>query len=508
LAALLRSLAAISSAVFIGVLIGAVAFALAACAAYAAWGVSIRRIAWLIDRRAVLKDRLTNALEFAARPQRSPLMELAIADAEAAAIEAAHRARPVLWTRGHTKRAATLALILPLLYAAAVINLADYFRQKNDFLGAIKPPMPSELASGGFEDMPATSVLLPAMTGLHGLLGDWRAKLVEMRERAQQLAMTAPLKEPELPETIYRETPKREAHPGPQILGVDGLPAVRLTDRLHASDARALGDVDPNVDASMREAFAQLDQTLLDADPQLAAVEAYVNQLRDGAAKGKDAGVYNSLQSIFGDANAKRDKDQQGAFRNKTQGAQQQEFNEFLSQYAAHLGRMVDAKREINDKRQQAALQDGAQPQQKVLTADQGQQLPENAQLRMVHVTEDMLRGVKLNNDVGQQLPPGAGRGAGPGGGTFRGAYKVKHEQTVGQGREERLRGLTGEGKSSVQIFEDADADPGAFSKLLQSFQADAQERLQDQTIPASVRAYVQRYLSSISPEPPAPGSK
>jgi hypothetical protein len=64
------------------------------------------------------------------------------------------------------------------------------------------------------------------------------------------------------------------------------------------------------------------------------------------------------------------------------------------------------------------------------------------------------------------------------------------------------LAGQLGDGKSSVQIFEDAEAgNAGALSALMRVFQADAQERLQDQTIPVSVRAYVQRYLQSISPD-------
>jgi hypothetical protein len=372
-----------------------------------------------------------------------------------------------------------------------MIHLGDYFKKKTDFREAV-PPLPSELAEDGFRDLPIAGAILPAITGLRGVLGDWRARLTELRERAREQA-AAPPKEPELPETIYRESKPSETR-APQVLAADGLPAVRATDRLHASDSRALGAIDPtSVDESMRKAFAQLDETLLDKDPNLAAVQAYVDKLREASAKNLNAASTTGMMSSFGSA-----KDANlGAFRNATQSAQSTSFNEFLRQYAEHINRLVEAKQDVNKKR---AAETGDPSKQGVLTADQGQQLPPDAQLRLVEMNKELQRGLKLTSEVGQQLNPEGGQRAGQGGGTFRGAFKVKHEEPGTATRQESVKGQLGEGKSSVQILEDADEGKSNLAKLLAAYQADAQERLTDQTIPVAIRAYIQRYLASINP--------
>lgn len=469
---------------------------------YALLGVSTWRLARLVDTRADLKDRLTNALEFSVRDARSPLMELAIADAETVAPTVPVKPVAPMWRVDNWRRLGTLALLVPLAYAFAVINLADVFRDKAepDFLGAVLPTMPAELAEDGFRDLPDTPTLLPALSGFRGAMGHWRQRLTELRERARKLALNKPREEPLLPETIYREDLARgdDKRKQPQILAVDGLPAVRETDRLHLSDARALGDIDGEVDSSMQEAFGQLDSTLLDEDPRLQEVENYLNTLRVASRKGKAAGNLQTMQAGFGMGGV--DGSEMGAFRNATQGAQQEIFNEFIAQYAEHLGRMVDAKRDVNAKRAKRA----GQPTGQVRVADQGQQIPENAEWRMVKVTDDMRRDVQLSNQMGKQLVPGGNSSkAGQGGGTFRGAIKVKHE-TAANATKQTIRGQLGEGRTAMQILEDVEgANPQTYDKLLAQYRMDAAERLADPTIPPAIRAYVQRYLASIGPAKP-----
>ncbi|MDP8223285.1 MAG: hypothetical protein P9L99_08000 [Candidatus Lernaella stagnicola] len=499
-ATFLYSLAVISRSALV-VSIGVIAAAvLVAAVVYAAFGVSLSRLARLLDRRAGLKDRFTNALEFAARPQRSPLMDLAIADAEENAAATSAPALVPAWHASNWKRLATLALLLPLIYALAAFQLAGLFdKEEPDFLGSIKPPVPAELAEDGFRDLPETPMMLPAISGFRGALGNWRQRLTELRERARKLAQQRPSEEPQLPETIYREDLARAGRKrAPQILAIDGLPAVRETGNLHLSDARALGDIDGQIDVSMQQAFNELDQSSLDGDPRIQEVEEYINKLKEEGAKGRQQGKMTGLMSGFG-ANGP-DADPMGAFRNATQGAQQESFNEFLEQYAAHLSRMIDAKRDVNAKR---AARRGQQPggkKKRILVADQGQQLPEDAELRMVKMTDEMQQGVKLDGDIGRQISPTEGKSkAGRGGGTFRGAIKVKHEDANGPGRKEVLKGKLGEGKTTMQILEDVEENNRAtYNELLADYRKDALERLNDPTIPASVKAYVQRYLASI----------
>jgi len=510
LAALAHSLGLLGAGRTIGALDAIAGLTVAVAITFAAFGLSTRRLSRLLDQRGELKDRLTNALDFGRRAQRSPLMELAIADAEDAAAGVRPGALIPLWSRGHTKRVAMLLLLLPLLYLAAAIDLASLFKTppRPEFAGVVPPTLPAELAEDGFRELPGAGVMLPALANLRGLIGDWRARLTELREKAREAAAKEPQKEPELPETIYRETPKGEAAKAPRILGADGLPAVRNSDRLHPSDARALGDVDPNIDSSMRMAFSQLDESFLDKDPHLTATMELSKSMADQAVKADYGGQELAMADSFGGSPMAHnqgtgvDRDHEAIFRDATHAAQTQSMAEFLHEYAKHLARLVQAKEDVLDEKKQQQKDNPNQTPQNALAADQGQQLPPNAQLRMVEPTDDMNRGVKLTNDVGNQVQPGATMRAGQGGGTFRGAIKVKHEETPSQGPKEMLAGQLGDGKSSVQIFEDAEAgNAGALSALMRVFQADAQERLQDQTIPVSVRAYVQRYLQSISPD-------
>ncbi len=553
-----RSLGLLAHDATVAGAIAAGALAAAGVVVYAALGISTRRVARLLDLRGDLKDRLTNALDFAARAKRSRLMELAIADAEAMAGDVRPAALMPLWSRAHTKRLATLLLILPILYGAAAVDLYSYFKKpRPEFAGALPPTVPAELAEDGFHDLPGAGLMLPALANLHGLIGDWRARLTELREKAREIEQ---IKEPELPKTIYREAPRGNAPPPPQTLGPDGLPMVRNTNRLHPSDARALGDVDPNVEGSLRTAFSQLDDQLLDQDPQLEALAQYAKKLhamsdqtRNGgeelgnvmtggasqaalastglasvstlapankAAANKMAtnalanGPNKAMQNLNmpkPSANMKSpanrvaqpaESDHQQSFRQSQASAQDQSYSEFMQQYAAHLARLIAAK---EDTLAQKAANNANQPQN-TLSADQGQQLPPSTQLRMVQPTEDMVRGVKLTSDVGAQLTPGDGRGAGEGGGTYRGAIKVKHEEKHAEGPLEGLKGQLGEGKSSVQILEDAEGGNTApLAAMMRAFKADAEERLQDQTIPIDVRAYVQRYLQSLSSAGGAP---
>ncbi|MHA1568861.1 MAG: hypothetical protein ACTSXZ_05280, partial [Alphaproteobacteria bacterium] len=143
-----------------------------------------------------------------------------------------------------------------------------------------------------------------------------------------------------------------------------------------------------------------------------------------------------------------------------------------------------------------------------VRVADQGQQTPADAEMRMIRMTPDMERQVKLTPGLGQHVEqPQADQGdqpsrAGRGGGTFRGAIKVKHMQREGGGPRDTLRGQEGEGQAPVQILEDADEDAvAAYTQIFGSFNASAQQTLNDESIPISIRSYVQQYLQSISPD-------
>jgi hypothetical protein len=485
-------------ALLVTILIAASA-ALIGSIVFGALGASTAKVVRLVDRRADLKDRLTNALEFSDRESRNPLMELAIVDAEEAAERTDAAPLTPVWQRSNWKRLATLALLVPLAYGLAVVQLAQWIGEKQpDFLGAIAPTMPAELAEDGFRDLPDTPSLLPAITGFRGVMGDWRERLTELRERARKLAQQRPQQEPELPETIYREDlAGKQRSKKPQILAVDGLPAVRETSQLHLSDMRALGDVDGEVDSSMQTAFSQLDQTLLDQDPNLEAVQAYLDQLENASQKGQAAGQLQGMQAGMGMMGP--DGSEMGALRNATQGAQQEIFNEFLEQYAQHLGRAVNAKRDINEKRNVKPGQTG----DKIKVSDQPQEVPENAELRMVKVTDEMKQGVKLDGQMGEQITPGGDpMKAGQGGGTFRGAIKIKHETETAAGQKQTVKGQIGEGRTTMQILEDVDEeDRAAYSELLAQYRKDATERLADPTIPAAVRAFVQRYLQSIGSE-------
>lgn len=479
----------------------------AGCAIFGALGAGAGRLAGLIDRRAGLKDRLTNAREFAAKDQRTPLMELAIADAEEAAADLEVKPLFSFWAPGNAKRLASLLLVLPLLYVAAMVNVAAWFKPapEPDLLDTIV--IPDELADDGFRDLPPSALELPAVAGLRGLIGSWRSRLADLRERARLAASAVPPEEPELPETIYREDLTRDAteRERQQILAADGLPAVRQDGALHLSDLRALGNLDTDVDSSMRTAFAQLDEVFLEEDPNIQDVEEYVNLLEQASGRGHQSGSLLNMEANYG-MQAASDADPQGAFRTATQGAQQESFNEFLSEYARHLGRVSGEKKKITGER----AQQGAREGQQVLVSDQGQQTPPGAEMRMIQMTEEMAQQLKLNAQIGQHVEPTGDpnerTGAGQGGGTFRGAIKVKHEEMANVSERQTLQGQVGEGRAPVQILEDADADAlTTYNRLYSEYREDAALLMDDAAIPVSIRSYVQRYLQSISPDQVSP---
>jgi len=476
--------------------------ALLMCVVYGLLGLSRHRLARLIDRRADLKDRLTNALEFSARDTQTPLMTLAVADAREQAERVDVKRHFPLWTPGTGKRLAALAFLLPLVYAVAALNLAAWMHKEEPKSAIDAIQIPEELADDGLRDLPPNTMMLPAVRGLQGLFGSWRQRLAELRERAQAAMAAIPQEEPELPETIYREDMARDAAGArrQEVLALDGLPAVRFDNELHLSDLRALGDVDAEIDSSMATAFSQLDEYLFDEDPNIQNVEEYIEKIEKNSSEGMAAASMMSMQSNFA-AQGSTDNDAQGAFRNATQGAQQQSFNEFLNEYAKHLGRVAQKKQDVNKQR---AQQRGQQPGKvKVLSADQGQQVPEDAEWRMVKMTPEMQNELKMNMQMGDQVEQGnfGGSRAGRGGGTFRGAIKVKHEELANAKQKDAVQGQIGEGQSSVQILEDA--DPNAmqtYGQIYNSYKQEALQLINDATIPLSIRSYVQRYLQSINP--------
>lgn len=488
------------------ILIGSASAALIACLVYGLVGLGRARIAGLIDRRAALKDRLSNALEFTARDRQTPLTELAIADAGESAARLNIRPLAPVWEAGNGKRLALLVFLVPLLYVAAVVNLADFFRGEQEpaqLLGAVQPTMPAELADGDLQDLPTSTMLLPAVTGLRGLMGSWRERLDELRERAQAALSRLPQEEPELPEIIYPEDTGAGGTQQQQALSADGLPAVRPDSRMHLSDLAGLGAVDAEIDRNLKLAFAELDQDLMYEDPEIEEVESYVDQLRNIASNGHRTGESIMNAAGYG-MQMSSNADPQGAFRTSTQGAQQQSFNEFLNEYAQHLQRIADKKREINQQRQAQGQQQG----QGVLVSDQGQQVPGDAEMRMIRMTPEMQRRVKLTPEIGEHVAqPQEATGespsrAGSGGGTFRGAIKVKHLDQDGAGSQETLTGQIGEGQSPVQFLEDNDEESlAAYNRAFNSFSDDAQQMLNDESVPVSIRSYVQRYLQSINPE-------
>ena len=153
-----------------------------------------------------------------------------------------------------------------------------------------------------------------------------------------------------------------------------------------------------------------------------------------------------------------------------------------------------------------ARAQDNTDPnQQHPLVADQGQQTPPNAEQRLVRMTPDQEHQLQLSPQMGPVAnPPTPGEGpsgAGRGGGTFRGSTKVKHLNQQGQGRQETLHGQVDRSRTPEQTFEDNEEDAmQGYTQLFQPFLADAQQTLNDPSIPLAIRTYVQRYLQSISP--------
>lgn len=500
---LLQQFAPQAYGVWTAILVVSGVLALLACVAYGLAGLTRQRLARLIDQRADLKDRLTNALEFSARDTQTPLMALAVADARERAERVDVKRHFSLWTPGNGKRLAALVFLLPLLYAVAAINLAAWMQDDKPLTVLDTIQIPDELADDGLRDLPPNTMMLPAVRGLQGLFGSWRQRLAELRERAQAAMAAIPQNEPDLPETIYREDMTRESAVSrrQEVLAMDGLPAVRFDNELHLSDLRAMGDVDAEINSSMATAFAELDEFLFDEDPDIENVEEYMQQIEQNSGKGMAAASNMSMMSGFGGQQASNG-DPQGAFRNSTQGAQQHSFNEFLNEYAKHLGRVSKKKNEINSQR---AAKRGQQPGKvKVLSADQGQQVPEDAEWRMVKMTPEMQSELKINMQMGEQMVAGqfGGRQAGRGGGSFRGAIKVKHEDVANIKRKDALQGQVGEGQSSVQILEDADPNAMAtYSQIFNSYKQEALQLINDQTIPLAIRSYVQRYLQSINPE-------
>jgi len=492
--------AAIAGPLFAIVIVTAILGAIG-CAIFGTLGVSARRLAAVIDKRADLKDRFTNAREFALRTQRSPLMDLAIADAEASAAALDPRPLIPLWTSGNGRRLGRLLFIVPLVLVFAVLYITGWphtAKPKTPIAPGVNA-VPDEFADDGFRELPESAMLLPALTGMRGVISSWRDRLAELRDRAKAIVSQG-LQEPQLPETVYKEELAKGSRSDltKQILAADGLPAVRGDSQLHLSDVKALG-LDQELDSSMRQAFAQLDEQLLTEDPEIKEVQNYVDKLKTTASNNKQTSGNLMQMAGFG-AQLSSDSDPKGALRNRQQAAQQQSFSEFLNQYAEHLARVSNQKQDINAQRKD---QNPGQPQ-KVLVADQGQPLPQDAQLRLVQMTPEMARQVKLTNELGQQLDPNQAptSRAGVGGGTFRGAMKVKHEEGPAQGQKEGLTGQVGEGKAPVQLLEDVEENNlAAYRQLYDNFQEQARAMLNDQTIPASIRAYIQRYLESISPE-------
>jgi hypothetical protein len=393
-----------------------------------------------------------------------------------------------------------------LLYVAAAVDLGALWGPGKPTTGPeAAANLPPELAGSGFRELPLGNELLPALTGLRGLINTWRDRLAELRERAQAAARQAMGEEEILPEAEVPAGAGPTAAQEQQGLALDHLPALRFDDRVHVSDLAAMGNVDTEIDEHMRTAFDQLDQQALDEDPNITAVQQYVNQIRQQADSGRRAGDDLMLAAATAQ---NRGEDATGVFRNMAQGAQQQSFNEFLNQYSQHLQRVVERKREVNQQRQQ---DDANANSQRPLVSDQGQQLPPDAEQRLVRITPEMARQLQLSPQAGQIVNPPQGEGpagAGRGGGTFRGSIKVKHLNQQGQGHQENLQGQIDQGRAPDQTFEDNQEDAvQSYNQLFQPFLEDARQTLNDASIPLAIRTYVQRYLQSISPEQAQQGS-
>jgi len=493
-AALAGRVAGLSGAWVFWVPFSLVLAALVGCLLYASAGQSAANLAGRIDRRAALKDRFSNALEFAARKGGTPLMELAIADAEANARSLRIEPFFPVWTPGNGKRLAWLVLLLPLFLSVLFFDISGLFHPKKttDPIQAAWEQAPEALGESPFDTDSELDAPLVAPARLRGVLDDWRSRLEALRKRPAEKKAALP---PPPPETIHREDLKA----GPTIeeaekaFAVDHLPTVMADGRLRASDIEALKFLDDGLDQSIRGAFEKLDEVVGEDEPTLGEVEKYIQSLKQNSVQRKQSSqVVGQMADI---AAAKGE----GDYKANLQSVQQDSVSEFLNQYALHLGRVVEGKKGALKKHAAGKVR------RKVVQASGEQKIPEDAEMQLVRMTPEMRRGIKMNMAMQESKgrPGGEGSGqAGRGGGTARGSIKVEHVRSVREGPTEALHGKVGEGRAPLQILEDVEPEGrDAYDKLFGQFQAEALRTLEDKSIPVFVRAYVQRYLESIRPE-------
>lgn len=467
-------------------------------------GLGDFNVALQLDEAGTLANRTASALEFAGCRAPSPFMQAAVADAARHAALVDVRARLGLWPEKTRNMLLVTALLVPFLVSALTVDFAAMFEKQQTALSRDLPvePVPPDVPdTPELAQLRVPPRLAPLIEPVRNYIEAWKKNLEKMR---QELA----LRQQELEKKLEIETRKaihadaRGPAAGKTIAGIEALRTAITDDRVHLSDLQTMGVHDTT---EYRDAFAELDQVAFDGEPEINDVEK-LQEMMLHAADRKGTSAKQIGQGAAMAIQMSTDADEIGAFRNSLQGAMQESFNEFLRNYANHLGNIVDTKKDLNEQARKSG-----KPVRMALSSAPP---PANAKLKMLRLDKDAAKKMQLspasfteaNNPQGVQqgIAPTSSK-AGSGGGTAEGVIKMQAIETKTQYLE--IQGLLGEGKSPIQILEDLDSyskedfSSDEYRLLYADYTEGASQVLDAEQIPIEIKSYIRDYFISINPE-------
>ena len=471
-------------------------------------GLGQFEVALRIDRATGLKDRITSALEFADFPMPNAFMQAAVADAQTHCRQLNLRKSFPIWPAGSGRLLLIALLLVPVLAATLTVDFATRFQTERTALSRDLPiePIPTDVPD--MPDLDRIQVpprLAPLVEPVRNYIEAWKKNLEKMRKEMAKLEVK---RQEQIQQAIATDAlgPGKEA-----VAGIHGLRTAITDGRIHLSDLNTMGVHDAT---EYRDAFAELDQVAFENEPDIEAV-ASLQQTMLYTADRKSNSAKTISQGAAMAAQMSTDADDIGAFRNSVQGAMHQSFNDFLRNYATHLGDIIDAKKQLV-----AEAQKSGKPTRMVLSSAPP---PPDAKLKMMKLDPNASQKLQLSpksfsetkelHGVKQGMIPSDSK-AGQGGGTEEGATKMQAIETKTEYLE--VKGMLGEGKSPIQIIEDLDSfskedfSSDEYRLLYADYTEGASDVLDSEQIPVEIKSFIRDYFLSINPDRihNQPGSK
>ena len=455
------------------------------------------RIALEVDRIAGFKDRISSALEFSSVERPSEMQEAQVRDSRRIATSLDPKSVFPFDRRGILMRLAPVLLLVPLLYLVGIANLSFMHR-------VAKPGSPiaqqGEIpqAEPSLQEAVADKAVLELVRPAEEIIRQWKERLQSLN--LQQAAGPQPGQSQEQQATGPRVEGSESVKPGgPPKEGPD-----LKSYKIRLADLKTLADRE--LDGDYKEAFEYLDNKVFKDGAGVMDVAELAKKMQKQGQDQMQGGQGTSFDSQFAGGmgqNQGAKTNREGAFKNQAQGAQQQSYADFVSEYASHLakiaGKMTDLIKEAMGKPE-------AQDKPKEIVPGE---LPPDGKYQLAEGNKPQgPAGLQVFVDKppeGAQLTAGlpstsqAGHGAGTPEGLFK-TPKVQEKASEFVEVDSRL----GEGVSPIQVIEDFSQKAGrtqGFGAVYRNYAMEAEKLMGEENLPAAVENYIRAYFLSISPQ-------